>query len=402
MRILVISQYYYPEPFRINEICEAFVSQGDDVLVITGLPNYPEGEIYDGYENAIKKEVINGVKIIRCKIRPRKTGNLNLALNYISFIISANRIINHLKGKYDIVYGYQLSPITSMIPAMKYSKMNKIPFYLYCLDLWPESIRMVINPKGVCYKIIEMISRKIYGSAHRIGVTSPSFIQYLSDLTNKKKHISYIPQHANDIKNSFAIEKKDKKKTDIVNFVFIGNVGSSQNINSVLSALSKVKGRNRLVFHIIGSGSELDNAKKECERLNISSSVIFYGRQPKERLSEFYSIADVCIVSLRNEGLIGNTIPGKLQEYMSSGTAILAYMNGDASRIVADSNCGYIVPAENESELTKTIQYIIDNRDELVELGKNARNYYINNFTLDKHVKTIKNELFELTTGDLS
>ena len=141
MNILVVSQYYYPEPFRVNEICEELVRRGNKVTVLTANPNYPDGEIYDGYQNKNLKEVINGVTVYRCKCRPRYNGAINLALNYVDFVRQANKKIEKINEAFDCIYAYQLSPVTSCLPAIKLKKRKNIPLFLYCLDVWPESLR---------------------------------------------------------------------------------------------------------------------------------------------------------------------------------------------------------------------------------------------------------------------
>ena len=141
MKILVISQYYYPEPFRINEICEELVRRGHAVKVLTMNPNYPDGEFYLGYSNVFSKEMINGVEVLRCKAQPRHKGNISLARNYLSFVRYASKLIKKLSCEFDCIYIYQLSPITSCIPAIRYKKKYGITIFLYCLDIWPESMK---------------------------------------------------------------------------------------------------------------------------------------------------------------------------------------------------------------------------------------------------------------------
>ena len=152
MKILIVSQYYYPEQFQINEIAPALVKLGHSVTVLTGLPNYPKGKIYDGYEDAYKsQEVIDGVEVIRVKEHPRKKGALHLLWNYWSFAAKGNNRAKKLKEKYDIVLAYQLSPITSVYPAITYAQRHKVPLLLYCLDIWPESPLSSLRKASITY-----------------------------------------------------------------------------------------------------------------------------------------------------------------------------------------------------------------------------------------------------------
>ena len=181
MKILVISQYYFPEQFRVNDLCEEFVNRGHEVTVLTGLPNYPQGEIYEGYENRQRRtEYINGVKIFRCGLLPRKTGIIRLFLNYCSFAINSTLYTKKLEKDYDLIFVYQLSPVTMAIPALALKRRHNIPIVLYCLDIWPESvIGNFVKKNSIIYKLVKKISQSIYCNCDEIIVSSPSFKDYL-------------------------------------------------------------------------------------------------------------------------------------------------------------------------------------------------------------------------------
>lgn len=387
MKILVVSQYYYPEPFRINEICEELVRRGHQVSVLTTNPNYPEGEIYQGYHDKYNKENINGVEVIRCKSRPRHKGVINLALNYLSFVRNANKIANSMEDKYNLIYIYQLSPITSCIPAINYKKKHNIPIILYCLDIWPESLKGSKLEKGWIFNAFSYISKKIYNSADKLVVTSPSFVNYLSQLCGiRKTDIATIYQHAVDIKNSQMENCVLEEYKNYVNFMFIGNVGESQNLECLIRAVSQVINKDKMRLHIVGSGSYLEIIQQFVKKLDIEKIVVFHGRHPREEMPKYYSIADVCIVSLKDEGITGYTIPGKIQEYMSAGKTILACINGDTIDLINKSKCGLGVPANDDKKLANVMEVLIEQKNLLNEYGKNARAYYENNFTLKHHV----------------
>lgn len=395
MNILVVSQYYYPEPFRINEICEELVRRKNKVTVLTTNPNYPDGEIYDGYKDKKIKEEINGVTIYRCKCRPRHKGALNLALNYIDFVRQANKEITKINEAFDCIYIYQLSPVTSCLPALKLKKKKNIPIFLYCLDVWPESLRgsALGNPIGM--KIFGTLSKYIYKSADKLAVTSPAFRKYISNLCNFNGDlIQYIPQHSTEIKvDAYNLDKKNSK---IVNFVFMGNIGEAQNIECLLNAVSRIKDRSKFKIHIVGSGSHYKKCLELAEKLEIKDTVIFYGRHPKSEMPRFYSLADVCYVSLRDEGVVGNTIPGKVQEYMSAEKPILACINGDTAEVIKKAECGICVPAGDEDELVYAITEMTGSAMNLKLMGKNAGKFFRENYTLSVHVNELERALGEL------
>lgn len=395
MKILVVSQYYFPEPFRIHEICEELVKRGHSVTVLTSVPNYPDGEVYSGYLNINSEEVINGVKIIRCASRPRHNGFINLFLNYISFIFAANRRLKDIRDNFDIVYAYQLSPITSSIPAVKYAKKKKIPLLMYCLDLWPESIVGQISEKNYIFKMVRRLSEKIYKSCDRILVTSPSFTSYLERVCGVKTTVMrYVPQHANDVLPLIKNEEHDN-----LNFVFMGNVGISQNVQCFIKACSHIKDRHDFKIHIIGSGAMLEEVISLAKELKVDDSVIFHGRKPKSYMPQYYGIADVCLVSLRDEGAVSWTIPGKVQEYMSAGKPILASISGDTEFIINDARCGKALKNDDIEGIAETIQEWVKNPSVLKDMGKSSRWYYEEHFTLKKHVDVLEQELNNLING---
>lgn len=395
MNVLVVSQYYYPEPFRINEICEELVRRRNKVTVITANPNYPDGEIYAGYRNENREEIINGVSVYRCKCRPRYSGIVNLTRNYIDFVLKVNKQIEKIKGEFDCIYMYQLSPITSCLPAIKLKKKKNIPIFLYCLDVWPESLRGSILGNPIGMKIIGVISRYIYKSADKLAVTSPAFEKYISKLCNIDiNSIQYIPQHSTDIKQMMNnnISKRDK----VVNFVFMGNIGEVQNLECLLKAVALIDDRRKFKIHIVGSGSYYKKCVRLASDLAITDTVIFYGRYPKTELSRFYEMADVCYASLKDEGIVGSTIPGKIQEYMSAGKPILACMNGDTADLIKEAECGLCVPANDENELSVAIIKMVSSEMDLKTIGNNSRKYFTKYFTLSAHADRLEVELDKL------
>lgn len=390
MKILVVSQHYYPEQFRITEICEELVRNGNQVTVLTGLPNYPEGEIYAGYEN-IRCETINGVNIIRCKIRPRKKGTLNLALNYMSFMLSASRKVKSLE-KYDVIYSYQLSPVLSVVPAIKYKYKYKVPLYLYCLDIWPESIRDVFTSnKSVLYRVVKFISSNIYKKADLIGVTSRPFIDYLYSVCKvDKTKMEYLPQHAEDISAMGDLTTIDNRCCDLV---FMGNVGLSQDLVTIVDAVTKVTTSREYKVHIVGDGSFLEELKKYVVEKNIEDKVIFHGHHSFNEMPQFYSLSDACLLTLAADSEIGMTVPGKLQGYLAAGKIVIAAINGAAKEVIEEAGCGICVPAGDSEELAKAFERFISNPNDFEECGVKGRKYYEKHFTLQNNVSRLEKSL---------
>ena len=377
MKILVVSQYFWPEEFRINDICKGLVEEGHEVEVLTGIPNYPGGKYFDGF-SIFKRgpKQYDGVKVRRCFCVPRgKNSKIKLVLNYFSFAISSLFHIPFItKNKYDKVLVYQLSPITMAIPAIAIKKIKKIPMDMYILDLWPESLLSIVNIKSTkIKKTIYNICKKIYKSADAIYITSKGFKSQLINLDIQEEKITYLPQWAEDIYKDEVV-LKDKKLEYLCenkfNIVFAGNIGKAQSIETIINAANICK-ENNIQWIVIGDGSEKSMAEKKVKELNIDNKVIFLGRKPVEDMPKYYNIADALLVTLGNDKLFTITIPAKIQSYMASGKPILGAISGEGNNVIKESNCGLACEAEDYKKLAELAQqmYIMTEKERKT-LGK--------------------------------
>lgn len=383
-KILVVCQYYKPEPFRISDICEEMVRRGHEVQVVTGYPNYPEGILYEGYGKGKHiDEVINGVNIHRCYTIPRKTGTLKRMLNYYSFAISATVYVLSKKcrasdGKlFDVVFCNQLSPVMMGYAAIAYKKKYKVPAIMYCLDLWPESlIAGGITRDSVIYKYFHGVSKRIYRAMDQILITSRLFSEYLqNEFSISADKIDYLPQYAEGI-FEVAEAKEDTKTFD---FMFAGNIGEIQSIETIIKAAELLKDES-VRFHIVGGGTDLERLKELGKNLK---NVFFYGRRPLEEMPEFYKKADAMLVTLKADEVLSMTLPGKVQSYMAVGKPIIGAIDGETEKVIADAECGYSGKAEDAEKLAENIRKFIGNLDRDL-MGKNARAYYEAHFEQKK------------------
>lgn len=392
MKILVVSQYYYPEPFRVHEICEALVQKGHEVTVLTEFPNYPDGEIYQGYTSNNRLEIINGVKVIRCDARPRHQGNFHLALNYLSFVYHGNRVIRKIDKDFDVVYVYQLSPVIMALPAIKYKKKHNVPMYLYCLDLWPESAKDVFsNERSLPYRIMTAISKYIYKSADLIGVTSKPFVNYLKQVCGvDEKQLVYLPQHADDLAQENDLYTVEN---GCVDFMFMGNIGQTQDLDNVLDAVEMIRDIEGFKVHIVGSGSYYETLQQHTREKKLDNLIVFHGRHPISEMPAFYRLADVCLLTMKGDSAVGLTIPGKLQGYMSAGKPILGAINGASVDVIKEAECGICVPASDSNALAEAMYRLINSPKTFDKMGKNSRSYFLKNFTVDRHVGMLTKQL---------
>lgn len=398
MKILVVCQYYHPEPFRVSNICEELLRRGHEVQVITGYPNYPEGILYDGYGKGKKiDEVINGVKVHRCYTIPRKTGKVYRMLNYLSFVFSSKLYAASKKcvasdGKpFDVVLVNQLSPVIMAEAAITYKRKHKVDAALYCLDLWPESlVAGGISRDSIIYKVFDKWSKRIYRKMDRIGVTSKSFVQYLSNNFGVKEDvITYLPQYAEGIFTKLP----PKEVTGTFDFMFAGNVGMLQGVDTIILAAEKLQAA-PINFHIVGGGTDLDRLQNLVAEMNLSN-VKFYGRKPLEEMPKYYAMADAMLVTLKAEPVLSLTLPGKIQSYMASGKPMIGAANGEATRIIVEANCGFCGPAEDAETLAQNILRFINIQDK-AQLSKNARRFYEEHFEKNIFIDLLEGKLQEI------
>lgn len=393
-KLLVICQYYYPENFQITPICEQLAEDGFEVTVLTGLPNYPTGVVPTEYKNGRRDEWINGVHVLRCYEIGRKKGAAGLALNYISYWWSATMKARHLSEDYDLVFVYQLSPITMGIPAIKYANRNKKPMLLYCCDLWPESIKMYIkNENNPIFEYFKRISRRVYSASDYILTQSNSFIKYLNETHSiSLDKVEYLPAFADDryLTEDFVPDN------DTIDFVFLGNLGIAQNLIGVLTAVKQIKDIPNFKVHFVGDGSMLKEMKEFVAENELENIVYFYGRRPVNEMPKYYKLADACIVSLNAENQTGLTLPSKVQGYMAAGKPIIGMISGSAQEVISESKCGLCVESGDIKGLADIMRDFIVNYERYEVYGENGRTYFVQNYKKDIFMNKLENKIREM------
>lgn len=388
MKILVVSQYYYPEPFRITDICENLAKRGHEVTVLTGQPNYPEGKIYNDYKNEYSKEEINNVRVIRTKISPRRKGAFSLLLNYLSFPYYSKKVIKEIDRDFDLVFINQLSPVMSALPGLKYSKKNGKKTILYCLDLWPESlVSGGISTKSFIYKIFARWSKSIYRSADKILISSKSFKDKFEKY-NITTH--YLPQYAED----FYGQQFEDTLNSKFNVTFAGNIGEMQSVETILFAAEILKQHLDIEFNIYGDGSKFEEIKRLKNKLKLDN-LILHGRVDSSLMPKVFCSSDVLLVTLKKEPNISKTLPGKVQSYMASSKPIIAAIDGETALVLEESRAGYYCEAEDYIGLSKLILEA-KNNPRLESLGKNGKTYYDNNFSKEHFYQSLEKFMEDL------
>lgn len=385
--ILVVAQYFYPEQFRINDICTEWVKKGYKVTVVTGIPNYPQGKYYRGYGLFKKRrEIYKGIEIIRIPLVPRGRKSIMLLLNYFSFVLSGFVWKMSTKINADYVFIFEVSPMSQALPGVWYAQKKKVPCYLYVQDLWPENVEIItgITNRYIIGAIGKMVDY-IYARCDRIFVTSNSFVQAIANRGVQKEKISYWPQYAEDFYTpkgkSFVPEIPDD---NVFNIIFTGNIGNAQGLEILpitARLLKEKKLEHKIRFNIVGDGRYKQELVELVNENDVAEMFNFIPRQPAIRIPEFLANSDVALQCLTDSPLFAMTIPAKLQSYMACGIPIIASSNGETNRILEESQAGLSSPAGDELKLANIIIDIFNKTPEQLKLmGLNARKYYIENF----------------------
>ena len=384
MRILVVTQHFWPENFRINDIVEGFVQDGLEVDVLCGLPNYPKGEWFPGYsEKGPFEETYKGARVFRAREIPRK-GNTGktIFLNYVSWPLYAAAALKRLPGGYDAVFCFNTSPVLMCWPALKYAKKHGVPFTNYVLDLWPENLYSVLPVRnGFLRWVAQTVSDTLYKRADRLIAMSEPLQKRLIARTGKpEKDVAVISQYCEDF---YAIPCHDPELearfAGRFNLVFTGTMTPAQSLDMVLRAVldARAAGAENLHLLLVGDGMSREALQKQAEELHAGDAVTFYGSVPAENVPRFTTLADALLISLSDSPDLGLTVPGKLASYMAAGKPVIAGMNGAGYAAVQESGGGLVSPACDQAALTENLLalYRMAPADRAA-IGVKARAYY--------------------------
>ncbi len=395
LKILMVCQHYYPERFQIQDICEQMVKDGHEVTALVGLPNYETGRVLKDYKHGKnRKQNINGVQVFRTFEIGRRKGVFWRMLNYFSYTLSSSWWAMWHRKKYDIVFSYQLSPVFMLLPAAIIAKKQHIPLYVYCLDLWPESMKaMPPGDKAIIFKPIHLISRYLYKKADEISVQSKSFFEYFEKVNDiPKQKLSYIPQMA----SPEYLDMDFTSDNGIIDFVFLGNIGNAQDVELIINAAEKNKDLKNFAVHFVGNGVFLNKAKQLVKKKGLENIISFYGRKPLEEMPKYYKLADVCLVTLKGGSIISKTIPAKVQGYMAAGIPILAALDGFGAEVINESGAGICVPTGDLEKFSAAMRDFILNYQNYKDCSTKARQYFKQNFTKRKMVDSLETKLRNL------
>jgi glycosyltransferase involved in cell wall biosynthesis len=385
--ILVIAQYFYPEQFRINDICTEWVNRGYKVTVITGIPNYPQGKYYDGYGLLKKrKEIYNGIEIIRIPLIPRGSNSIMLALNYLSFVVSGYFWKVFTKIKADYVFIYEVSPMTQALPGVWYANKRDIPCYLYVTDLWPENVEIVtgIKNKLILNALGGMVDY-IYKNCDRIFTSSKSFISAINERGVSPGKLEFWPQYAEEFYLPVAKELANVPEIpqdNTFNIVFAGNIGVAQGLDILPEVAKLLKKSNLMVrFNLVGDGRFKSTLIDDVKKHNVSEMFNFIKKQPANRIPEFMSVCDATLISLSKSRVFSITLPAKTQSCLACGIPILVSADGEIQDVIKTAHAGMCSDAGDAEKLAENIRKLASmTPNQLKMMSKNAIEYGKQNF----------------------
>lgn len=389
--LLLISPNFKPENFKINDFA-TYLSQCDkySITVLCPIPNYPQGKYYNGYGLFQKRlEKNKNLSVIRILVWPRKNGSkINLFLNYFSFIIFSilPAIVLSFK-KFELIIVNQVSPITVAIPGIIIKKIKKIPMIIWVKDLWPESVQYGGNLKSnFLSNLLLPLVKFIYRNCDQILISSRSFIDSIKEKT-ENSNIVYMPEWGETVfkenRPTTFINKEIEKIKDF-KILFAGNIGIAQDFDTIIKAMNKVKNY-QIHLIVLGEGRGKKDAITQVKKMGLESKITFLGYFPLETMPYFFNQSDALLISLKKSDIWAKTLPSKTQSYMALGKPILTNADGEASRIIEESESGLIANSGNYNLLAKNMLKLSRlSKEELKIMANNATQYYENNFNREK------------------
>jgi len=368
-KILIVTECFYPEEFKINDIALEWKNKGYEVDVLTMVPTYPASEVFDGYENKLyQKDNWQGINIYRVKaVTGYKTSIIKKLLKYFAFMISGSIVSLKIGKKYDYIFGFNVGALTAMVPAILLNKFYSKPTTLWVQDVWPDSVYAYGFKKTKFLEfMLDGFVRFVYRHTSSFAISGKGFESKLLPYIKHNQNIQYCPNWADDFNvniEEFSFGDDNKK-----HFTFAGNIGTVQNLDNIITSFATLNNDylNKAQLNIIGDGSHLEKLK-ELVKDNNYKNIVFHGRKPRDEMNKYFQASDFLIVSLVDKPIFSLTVPAKVQTYIASNKPILAILNGDAADIIKDNNLGYCAKPNNIQEIQDIFCKAIDTDEEQVK-----------------------------------
>ncbi|QIN77704.1 glycosyltransferase [Rubrobacter marinus] len=407
MNVLIVSQYFWPETFRINDLAEGLMERGHSVTVLTGKPNYPGGALFPGYGlfRPVRQEY-KGAKVIRVPLVTRGNGRgRRLALNYLSFAAFASLLGPVLlRGKVDVVFVFEPSPVTVGLPGIVMKRVKRAPLMFWVQDLWPESIAAASTMDSE--KVLAWVGRVvryIYRRSDKVLVQSRGFINSVEKWGARPDDVLYYPNWAEALYKPARPEEDAPERRELPDgfrVVFAGNIGAAQSFETILAAARKLQDRPEIHWVILGEGRQRKWVQEQIGKLGLEGRVHLLGRRPVEDMPRYFALADALLVSLKRDLIFSLTIPGKVQSYLACGRPVIAAIDGEGARVVEEAGCGNTAAAEDADALANAVLDMYEAEpEEREEMGRRARAYFEEHFEREKLFDRLEEWMDELIGG---
>ena len=409
MRVLIVSQYFWPENFRVNDLATDLVKKGHHVTVLTGLPNYPDGRVFKRFRAAPNAfGCLDGVDIVRVPLMPRGHGGMMLIFNYLSYAVMASMLGPwKLRGRvFDVVLVNQLSPVTVGIPGAVMARIKSAPMVMWVFDLWPDTLQAIgVVRSPILLRWFGALTSFIYRRCDLVLAQSKGFIPIIKNNVPANLSVQYLPSWAEDIfqKHAFSSVGEVPYIPGGFDVMFAGNIGEAQDFPCILAAAEALKEQRHIRWLIVGDGRMRGWVENEIQRRGLSSQVLLLGRFPVERMPDFYHRADALLVTLQDKAIFNMTIPGKLQSYLAAARPVVAALNGEGAQLIQESGAGYVTAAGNSAGLSEAVLRLSLLSDaERRLMGENGRNFSNLEFQRDKILIRLEGILKKLAVDFVS
>ena len=381
MKILIVTQYYWPENFQVNSLSTELLNRGHDIEVVTGNPNYPHGHFYTNYGFKFSIETYKGIKIYRVPIFSRGKSIFRLLLNYLSFVISGSIFLFFHKEKYDKIFAVNYSPISSVIPAIIFKIKNDVKLLLWVQDLWPESVTATLGKNNILIeKVLNPLVKLIYNKCDKILISNKGFKEAIISKGVRADKISFLPNWADDFYEKKEFIKINKYKNIVPDgfvVLFAGNIGEAQDFENIIKAIEITKHISEIKWVFIGDGRKKEWLICEIKNKKLNHVAFVLRSYPPEEMPSFFIHASVTLVSLKDEYIFSLTTPNKVQSYLAASKPILTMLNGEGSKIIDEAKCGLIANASDYNTLANNvIEAFKYPEKKLLNLGKNGNKLY--------------------------
>jgi glycosyltransferase involved in cell wall biosynthesis len=408
VKILIVTQYFWPENFRINDLALGLLERGHEVSVFTGKPNYPEGSFFPGYGFFGRaREDFRGVRVIRVPLIPRGAGGrAGLILNFFSFALIGSLLAPfRCKGDFDAILVYEPSPVTVGLPALVLKWFKRTPLLFWVQDLWPETLSAtgVVRSKWIL-KMIEVLVRFIYRYCDLVLVQSRAFIARVEALGVEPRKIGYFPNSAEDVYRPVETGPQPATGQELLpdgfRVMFAGNIGAAQDFETIVAAAERLRAQRDIHWTIIGDGRRQAWVEQEIARRGLQDNVHLLGRHPVRSMARFFASADIMLVTLRQDPVFALTIPSKIQSYLACGRPIIAALDGEGARVIEESGAGIAVRAGDAGALAEGVLKLYHmSRHERETMGRRGREYFEQHFERELLLSRLEQWMSDLAAG---